>query len=129
MSFLKFWLFLVAFLRLLSVIIGYFQPEQFQFRLFTNNPNEVSPLAARSFAVWTLLTCSCCILCAFNLNSRPIYLLTIWSFIVALAWFILELFIYETVTYATALSPFIVASLSIIFMVPNIPNNNKRKNE
>ena len=106
------------------MIIGYFSADQFKERVFILQPNEITGVAARSFAVWTLLTCSCCIFAAFNLNNRPIYLLTLWSFIVALLYFILEFYLYKTVNFQGALSPFLIASFSIYFMLNNgIPSS------
>lgn len=60
---LQWWLVLVAALRLFSVYTGYFQRKLFQAQVFAAAPAEVTPLAGRLFAVWTLLTATCCALC------------------------------------------------------------------
>jgi hypothetical protein len=41
---------------------------------------------------------------------------SIWSFIVADGFFFLELFVYQTTTIYTTLSPFAVANISILWM-------------
>ncbi|KAJ4839386.1 hypothetical protein Tsubulata_040235, partial [Turnera subulata] len=52
----------------------------------------------RTFGVWTLLTCTLCYLCAFNLDSKPLYLATFLSFIYALGHFLTEYLLYQTMT-------------------------------
>lgn len=60
----------------------------------------VTEVHGRTFGVWTLLTCTLCILCAFNLENRPIYLATFLSFIYALGHFLTEHLIYDTMSIA-----------------------------
>ena len=54
----------------------------------------------RTFGVWTLLSCTLCFLCAFNLGNRPLYVATLLSFVYAYAHFILEYLVYHTFTAA-----------------------------
>ena len=54
----------------------------------------------RTFGVWTLLSCTLCFLCAFNLDNRPLYMATFLSFVYAYAHFILEYLVYHTFTAA-----------------------------
>jgi hypothetical protein len=44
-------------------------------RVFTNDPDSVTGIAARSFSMWTLLTCTICLLTAFNLCNKQLYYL------------------------------------------------------
>ncbi|CAH2041814.1 unnamed protein product [Thlaspi arvense] len=37
----------------------------------------VTEVHGRTFGVWTLLTCTLCFLCAFNLDNKPLYLATL----------------------------------------------------
>ncbi|KAI4981343.1 hypothetical protein ZWY2020_021828, partial [Hordeum vulgare] len=57
----------------------------------------------RTIGVWTLLTCTLCFLCAFNLENKPLYIATFLSFIYALGHFLTEYLIYHTIA-ATNLS-------------------------
>lgn len=63
------------------------------FLLFVSLVTEVH---GRTFGVWTLLTCTLCFLCAFNLDNKPLYLATFLSFIYALGHFLTEYLIYDT---------------------------------
>jgi hypothetical protein len=45
---------------------------------------SVTGAHGRTVAVWKLLSCTLCFLCAFNLSSRPLYVATFLSFIYAL---------------------------------------------
>lgn len=56
----------------------------------------MTEIHGRTFGVWTLLTCTLCFLCAFNLDNKPLYLATFLSFIYALGHFATEYFIYHT---------------------------------
>ncbi|KAJ4827062.1 hypothetical protein Tsubulata_022689, partial [Turnera subulata] len=58
----------------------------------------VTDVHGRTFGVWTLLTCTLCYLCAFNLDSKPLYLATFLSFIYALGHFLTEYLLYQTMT-------------------------------
>ncbi|KAG6473133.1 hypothetical protein ZIOFF_067040 [Zingiber officinale] len=50
----------------------------------------------RTFGVWTLLTCTLCFLCAFNLENKPLYAATFLSFIYAFGHFLTEYLFYDT---------------------------------
>ena len=98
----------------------------------------VTELCGRVFGIWTLLTCALCCICARNpcvpsiygrLQHTNIGCLTLWtatggtvcttflwpagatlfSFVAALCFFLLELFVYQTVGWKSALQPLIVA--------------------
>jgi len=60
----------------------------------------VTDVHGRTFGVWTLLSCTLCFLCAFNLDNRPLYMATFLSFVYAYAHFILEYLVYHTFTAA-----------------------------
>lgn len=60
----------------------------------------VTEVHGRTFGVWTLLTCTLCYLCAFNLENKPLYLATFLSFVYALGHFLTEYLIYQTMAIA-----------------------------
>ena len=76
----------------------------------------VTRLEGRTFAVWTVVTFVLTLTCAFNLDSKPIYHVTMVSFLVALVYFILEVFVYNTVKIKNFLSPAIIATISFTWM-------------
>lgn len=69
----------------------------------------VADVHGRTFAVWTLLTCTLCVLCAFNLSNRALYQATFLSFVYALGYFLIECFIYGTMAPKNVASLFIFA--------------------
>lgn len=56
----------------------------------------VTEVHGRTFGTWTLLTCTLCYICAFNLDNKPIYLATLLSFVYAFGHFLTEYLIYQT---------------------------------
>ena len=97
MDYLSYWLMLVAAMRTLSVVLGYRSPRYFQEQMFTTSSAQVTPLASRTFAIWTLLSCTLTILAALHLHERGIYLATTASFYIAALYFTLELLVFGTV--------------------------------
>jgi hypothetical protein len=110
------WLQFVAILRLISVILGYLHPTKLSQNLYSGTPEESTYLQTRTFATWTTTSCMLCLLCARNISNRGIYAATLGSFIIALAHFLLEFFVYESVTIRTVLQPLIIASISTLWM-------------
>ncbi|KAL6578452.1 hypothetical protein OROMI_010780 [Orobanche minor] len=94
MKLLGWWLMLVGTLRLASVWFGYF--DIWALRLAVFSQTHMTEVHGRTFGVWTLLTCTLCFLCAFNLDNRPLYLATFLSFIYAFGHFLSEYLIYHT---------------------------------
>ncbi|KAG2648137.1 ergosterol biosynthetic protein 28-like [Panicum virgatum] len=78
---------------------------------------EMTDVHGRTFGVWTLLSCTLCFLCAFNLDNRPLYMATFLSFVYAYAHFILEYLVYHTFTAANLGSFALVAVTSIVWML------------
>eukprot|EP00928_Gymnodinium_smaydae_P059760 TRINITY_DN43187_c0_g1_i1.p1 TRINITY_DN43187_c0_g1~~TRINITY_DN43187_c0_g1_i1.p1 ORF type:complete len:293 (+),score=45.06 TRINITY_DN43187_c0_g1_i1:57-935(+) len=115
---LRIWLLVVAGLRSLSVVLGLVWPDVLARSLFAAAPQELTALGARVFASWTLMTCCLCILCAREgaAPSTSIFSATAFSFIVALALFVPELALHETMTLRSAASPLIVAVVSLVWM-------------
>jgi len=121
MDFLKIWLLFAGSLRSLSVVLGYLDKIHFQERVFVLAVDEVTALQARTFSVWTLLTCFLCVLCALNINNRTIYIATLFSFAAALGFFSLEFFIYHTISFSALLPILFVAGVSLCWMPFRIP--------
>lgn len=115
MELLRWWLLLVAALRFFSVYAGYFNPWALRVAVFSKA--DVTDVHARTFAVWTAVTCTLCVLCSADLRSRGLYAATLASFAIALVYFLAEYVIYETVAPANLASPCIVAGVSIVWML------------
>ncbi|CAL9022655.1 unnamed protein product [Prunus brigantina] len=98
MKALSWWLMLVGSLRLVSVWFGFFDIWALRLAVFSQSP--MTEVHGRTFGVWTLLTCTLCYLCAFNLENKPLYLATFLSFVYALGHFLTEYLIYHTMAIA-----------------------------
>lgn len=114
---LRRWLVFVALLRLFSVGLGYVAPYRFQTNLYTKQPAAVTDLAGRIFSTWTLTTCMLCLICARNPCNPAIYGATLLSFLIALLHFVLEVLMFQTLGWQTAVQPLIVASISALWML------------
>ena len=107
---LRVWLICVASLRVLSVVLGYLQPATLTKSVFGLAADQVTPLTARTFGIWTLLSAVVTLMCALNIESGPLYRTTMASFAVALLYFVLEVGVYHTVDVRSAMPPFVIAS-------------------
>mmetsp|Transcript_30682 Transcript_30682/g.49643 ORF Transcript_30682/g.49643 Transcript_30682/m.49643 type:complete len:137 (+) Transcript_30682:1222-1632(+) len=112
---LQIWLCFVAALRFLAVVFGLFYMHPIRV-MFALKPDQVTDLHGRTFAVWTLVTCTLCILCAIYVYNPAIYLATYLSFIYALFHFVFEVFYFKTLTVGKAAITLVVAGVSIIWM-------------
>jgi hypothetical protein len=65
----------------------------------------VTDAHGRTIAVWTLLSSTLCFLCAFNLQSKPLYAATFLSFVYAIGYLSVECVVYHTIREAS-LAPF-----------------------
>ncbi|WMV27232.1 hypothetical protein MTR67_020617 [Solanum verrucosum] len=101
--------------RLVSVYgLGQTSPQELAFGVELGPVTEVH---GRTFGVWTLLTCTLCYLCAFNLHDRPLYLATILSFVYAFGHFLTEFLIYQTMAIKNLVTVGIFAGTSIVWML------------
>ncbi|WVZ49032.1 hypothetical protein U9M48_000414 [Paspalum notatum var. saurae] len=66
----------------------------------------VTSVHGRTVGVWTLLSCTLCFMCAFNLDSKPVYMATFLSFFYAITYLGIECLIYHSIHFAS-LVPFI----------------------
>ncbi|KAJ1277249.1 hypothetical protein BS78_05G280500 [Paspalum vaginatum] len=77
---------------------------------------HMTSVHGRTVGVWTLLSCTLCFLCAFNLDSKPVYMATFLSFY-AIAYLGIECLVYHTIHFAS-LVPFIfIAGTSMVWML------------
>nr|AFK36233.1 unknown [Medicago truncatula] len=115
MKALGWWLIAVGTLRLASVWFGFF--DIWALRLAVFSKTTMSEVHGRTFGTWTLLTCTLCYICAFNLDNKPLYLATFLSFIYALGHFSTEYLIYHTMAISNLTTVGIFAGTSIVWML------------
>jgi hypothetical protein len=77
----------------------------------------VSEVHGRTFGTWTLLTCTLCYICAFNLDNKPLYLATFLSFIYAFGHFLTEYLIYHTMAISNLTTVGIFAGMMNFILV------------
>ncbi|KKF93740.1 Ergosterol biosynthetic protein 28 [Ceratocystis platani] len=80
--------------------------------------DQMTPVAARCFATWTFLTSIVRCYVSYHLSFGPMYDLGIWTYVVALSHFTLELGYFKTMKLgAPQLLPFMFASTGIAWMI------------
>ena len=104
------WLVLVASLRAFSTICGYISPAVLQNNLFVGAHGSYTPLAGRTFSVWTAVTCSSCLIAASHADSIVALEMCALTFVLAIIYFSLEVVVYRTISVAAAAPPFVIAS-------------------
>lgn len=86
-------------------------------KLYTNGAVPVESLSGRVFGTWTFLSSVVRMMAAYNINSPVAYDLAIWTYGIALAHFVGELVFGNASLRGRFLSPLIVASSSLAWML------------
>ncbi|KAK0543397.1 ergosterol biosynthesis protein [Tilletia horrida] len=114
------WLLFVSVLAIFNCVSNYLD-YNFSRKVYARAPlsqAQVTPLSARTFGVWNFTSALIRTYCAYNMHSRPVYELCMWSYVIALAHFGSEVAVYKTAKMSAGIiSPFIVASVSLGAMV------------
>lgn len=80
--------------------------------------SPVTPLSARTFGTWTFLVGVVRVYAAYHIDEEPWYQLAIWTYLVALAHFMSEAFVYETARpQGPWLAPTSVAVVSLVWLI------------
>ncbi|XP_037359733.1 ergosterol biosynthetic protein 28 homolog [Talpa occidentalis] len=118
---LRSWLFMTSIVAM-GTSLQCFRDHTFLYeKLYTGKPDLVNGLHARTFGIWTLLSSVVRCLCAMYIHNKPLYYITLWTFLIALGHFLSELFIYRTAALTIGvLAPMFVASLSILAMLAGL---------
>ncbi|KAI0710011.1 Erg28-like protein [Earliella scabrosa] len=81
------------------------------------NDTYVNPLQARTFGIWTLTSAAVRFYAAYNIHSKQVYDLAMFTYLFALLHFGSEILVYRSVKLQTPIfSPIVVASSSLIWM-------------
>ncbi|KZT73153.1 Erg28-like protein [Daedalea quercina L-15889] len=85
-------------------------------RLYNTAP--VTPLQARTFAIWTLTSAAIRLYAAYNINVKQVYDLALFSYLFAFGHFGSEIFFFGTAKlFGPVLSSVIVSTASLAWMV------------
>ncbi|KAL5600896.1 hypothetical protein BROUX41_005734 [Berkeleyomyces rouxiae] len=80
--------------------------------------DQMTPVAARCFATWTFLTSIVRCYVSYHLSFGPMYDLGIWTYVVALSHFVLELGYFKTMKLGgPQMLPLMFASSGIVWMI------------
>ncbi|KDN53228.1 Erg28-domain-containing protein [Tilletiaria anomala UBC 951] len=110
------WLLFVSSLAILNCVQNYID-YQFSRKVYTSGGASVTPLSARTFGTWNLLSAVVRFYAAYNLHSKPIYEACMWTYVIALGHFGSEVLAFKTAKFtAGIISPLIVASTSLATM-------------
>ncbi|SCV69989.1 BQ2448_1383 [Microbotryum intermedium] len=108
-GYLPYWMLFVASLAVFNSIQN-FVTTSLTRRVYARSPASVTPLQARTFAVWTLASAAIRIYAAYNISLKPMYDLAMISYVISLSHFTLEWLVFRTVALGGGLiSPLIVA--------------------
>lgn len=110
-----------AFLSLTSTIQCWSKTEialRLVRKIYTGaSPTEVSPLMARMFGTWNLLSTVVRVYAAYDMHNRPLYVLSIWTYVIALAHFFPEIGIWGTVDWRRSVLMEATPVVSILWLV------------
>lgn len=85
-------------------------------RIYNKTP-LVTPLQARTFAVWTLVSAVVRFYAAYHINNKPVYDMALFTYLIAFGHFSSELLIFRTAGLNPGtISPCIVSTTSLIWM-------------
>ncbi|KAI1098742.1 Erg28-like protein [Jackrogersella minutella] len=78
--------------------------------------DQVTPLAARLFGTYTIISAIVRIYAAYNLHLAPVYQMTLWTYVVALVHFGSEYAVYRTAYLGPIATTFFFATVGITWM-------------
>ncbi|KAJ2347771.1 ergosterol biosynthesis protein [Coemansia sp. RSA 2618] len=94
------------------------QPLGLTRKIYSRQPQQVTPLTSHLFAAWTALSAILRYKCAFNIGDPLLFDITFWSYVIAGAHFMSECVVFRTVKVpGPVLSTFAVAITSIVWMI------------
>lgn len=86
-------------------------------KLYTNGTIAVEPLSGRVFGTWTFLSAVIRMTAAYNIDNPVAYDLALWTYGIALTHFVGELVFGNASLRGRFLSPLVVASSSLAWML------------
>ncbi|VEU21355.1 DEKNAAC102659 [Brettanomyces naardenensis] len=111
------WLFFISVVSIFNSIQTYVNLELTK-QVYGNKPEQVSPLSARTFGTWTLISAIVRYYTSFHTDDVNVYNICIASYCVALWHFGSEWLWYRTCRFDKGLfGPLIVSTLSITWML------------
>ncbi len=79
---------------------------------------QVTDFGARMFGTWTFLSCVIRLYAAYKINVREVYVLALWTYVIALGHFGAEWLVYKTMIAGKGLLPVaLVPVISLTWML------------
>lgn len=111
------WLLFISVVAVFNSVQTYISGLELTRKVYEKNPQEVTPLSARTFGTWTLISSFIRLYGALYLNENHVFQLTFISYMIALFHFASEWLVYRTCKFGKGiLGPLIVSSTSLIWM-------------
>ncbi|KAJ5112596.1 hypothetical protein N7532_000641 [Penicillium argentinense] len=109
----------LAFVSVVSAInsLQAYRSADYTSALYTNGAIAVEPLSGRLFGTWTFLSSVIRMMAAYNIDNPVAYDLALWTYGIALTHFVGELVFGNAQLRGRFLSPLIVASTSLAWML------------
>ncbi|KAK5579046.1 hypothetical protein RB653_008724 [Dictyostelium firmibasis] len=122
MESLAIWLILVASYRFFMSTLVLFNYKLVMRLIYPLKPNEVTPLTSRIAYMWVLTNSILTFTTAFNMDNKPLYVITWLSFVIGLSHYVLEQIHFKTNSYANNASQLFFAGPCLILMAIRIYN-------
>lgn len=106
----------VSVVSALNSLQAYCSP-QYTSDLYSNGKVPASPLSGRVFGTWTFLSAVIRMTAAYNMDNPVAYNLAMWTYGIALTHFVGELVVGNASLKGRFVSPLIVASASLAWMI------------
>lgn len=116
-GYLPHWLLFISAVALFNSVQNYVLGPKLTRQVYENKPNETTYLSSRTFGTWTIISSIIRLYGALFITERHVYQLVFWSYVIALAHFDSEWFIFGTCKLGKGImGPIMVATTSLIWM-------------
>ncbi|KAI0688402.1 Erg28-like protein [Cytidiella melzeri] len=110
------WILLVSAMAIFNTIQNY-ATTKLTSRLY-NRTGIVTPLHARTFAVWTLMSAVVRFYTAYDIHNKTLYDMSLLSYLIVFGHYTSEVLVYGTATLkGPILSPLVVGTTSLVWMI------------
>lgn len=109
----------IASLALLNTTQAY-RTRRFAFRTYEGPvaQSQVTDFGSRMFGTWTFLSCVVRLYAAYKIDVPEVYMLTLWTFVIAMVHFGTEWMVFGTMRAGKGLAPvMVVPVVSIAWMI------------
>ncbi|TFK27208.1 Erg28-like protein [Coprinopsis marcescibilis] len=115
-GYLAYWQLIVASAALFNSIQN-FVTLKLTRRIYDKSSQPITPLQARTFAVWTLTSAVVRFYAAYNITDKVVYDMALFTYLIAFGHFSSELLIFRTAGINPGLlSPVVVSTSSLVWM-------------